>query len=654
MSSYWKVFRLVFVIFSLYLVGDVIYRWEGFRYYASLLDFIPSVALIIILWTGTAACIAFLLWMSGVIFSKLSELTGGISIQIEHVLASFFLAVVSGLIVFTAKKIWPSILDPSHIKVVALIILLTSISITLLLHSRVHKWFDEIHERITPLVWIFGSLLLLSIPVVTYQALSPRTGKMSHHAGQTTGTDHKQPNIILITFDALSARNMSVYGYERPTTPFVSKWAESASLFTNVHAESNSTRPASESLMTGKRVWTHGTYGLENYYDAASEAKIENIGHLLKVNGYYNVALIQNYLASPERMGMSDSFHDIPHCSKYFKPDTLIGAFQMGISYLFGNKIILHDWMFKNDFLFYRVLHDLFLRDLPSNRKDAGPVFERAVKILHDKIQSPFFIWIHLYPPHDPYMPPEPYAGMFDSSSDLRTARSQAQVLPKIYGKNPCSHEELLPVIFTLRSRYDEFIRYCDNQFRSFIESIETMDISNKTVIILSADHGEIISTSNVGHGRDLDEPETYIPLIIRTPDQRNGHAINDLVGQIDIPATILDLAGIPIPSWMEGRSLLPLMKGESLAPRPSFSMEVIENPSMSPIEKGKIALWDGDYKLIHYLQEGESTMYDLKNDPNEKDNILHKNPEKAQRLFSILQDNLQEANRKIRAKDAD
>jgi arylsulfatase A-like enzyme len=649
--SFWKVFRLIFLVFSLYLLGDVFYRWDGFSYFASFAKFIPSVALITCLWTTLAIFTSCLIWICYFIFKKLFHFMGIKEIKIEHFLSSIVLAIFSGLIVFTANKVWPSILHPSYIKIILFIVVSTSILNTWLLRNKVCKWLEIIQERITPLVWIFGAWFIISVPIVTYHAWFKQShNNISQKLTQPVSIDDKRFNIILVTFDALSARNMSVYGYNRPTTPFISKWAKNASLFANVHAESNSTRPTSESLMTGKRVWTHGTYGLENYYDASRKTKIENIGHLLKVNGYYNVALIQNYLASPKRMGMSSSFDEIPHSSKYFTTDSLIGLFEKSIDYLFANKIILHDWMFKNDFLFHRVLYDMLLNDLPSNRTRTESVFNHANKILN-KIPKPFFVWIHLYPPHDPYLPPEPYIGMFDASPELRTGKSQGSVLGKIYGKNQSSQNELQQIIQTLRARYDEFIRYCDDQFKNFIQDIENTDFYKDTIIVLSTDHGEIISTTNIGHGRDLDEPETHIPLIIKEPNQTKGQIVNDLIEQIDIPATILDLVGIPIPLWMEGRSTLPLLHGKSILSRPSFSMEAVHNPSKSPIEKGILAIWKGDYKLVHYLITGKSKMFNLKSDPDEMNNLFFIEPEMGQSLISLLQDNLQEANDKIKDK---
>jgi hypothetical protein len=84
-SSCWKVFRIVIVIFFLYLVDDAFFRWDGFRYYATFYEFVPSLALITVLWAILAVCTAFLAWGILIIFEWLSR-RSGIKISIDHLL----------------------------------------------------------------------------------------------------------------------------------------------------------------------------------------------------------------------------------------------------------------------------------------------------------------------------------------------------------------------------------------------------------------------------------------------------------------------------------------------------------------------------------------------------------------------------------------
>ena len=212
--------------------------------------------------------------------------------------------------------------------------------------------------------------------------------------------------------------------------------------------------------------------------------------------------------------------------------------------------------------------------------------------------------------------------------------------------------EELQPTINRLRARYNEFLRYCDKQFEEFIAQLASRNKFKKTIIILSSAHGESFEHNYIGHTLPyLFEQVTHIPLIIKSHDQEDGKIINNLSEQIDIPPTILDLADIPVPSWMEGRSLLPLIHGKSLPSIPAFSMNFEKNPSLGhEITRGTVAVWEDDYKLIHYLEDNKSLLFNLKQDPDELNDLFEKEPEAGQRLLTLIQKNLKEANERIKS----
>ena len=139
------------------------------------------------------------------------------------------------------------------------------------------------------------------------------------------------------------------------------------------------------------------------------------------------------------------------------------------------------------------------------------------------------------------------------------------------------------------------------------------------------------------------------IPLIIKYPNQTEGRIIDDIIEQIDIPATILDIADISLPLWMEGRSLVPLMYNKKLLPKPAFSMHLEANRRRGhQIEKGVFAVWEGNFKLIHDLEKKESLLFNLKKDPEEQDNLINKESEVGGHLLELILDNLKIANEKI------
>ncbi len=711
-----QVFRLVFVVFSLYLMGDAFFRWDGFRYYASFAEFLPSTALAMILWSVVAISTAMLIWLLFRTFEWFFNRIGW-KIKIEHILLFVFIyilleatfwiniklkifyktkLVVKQLVIFIWDKIryyasfsehlprfvlvtifwiiialfaayliWLSLraiewfchLKGWKIRVRHLLLMLcifgsmisayyivgnetkpliekilffclTFVSIWLF-RKKAERWVGIIHDRITPLVWLFGIFVILSIPLVAYHTWFKGSEQaLSKESSNSSEVDINRPNIILVTFDALTARDMSLYGYHRDTTPFISKWAKNSTVFTMAEAESNSTTQTTASLMTGKRVWTHQTYHTDG--SKPLRINVESLPSVLKKNGYFNMAFVVNPHASVKILGISDSFDIAPIATEFSTPVSLLGwkfgIINVFLYRLFGDKIRLYDWIIKKDFIFYKLLFSIS-NDFSETPVPPEKAFNWFLKVMDGKVQKPFFAWIHVVPPHSPYLPPEPYMGMFNSLPYLRTFKK----------RNRAGGERVVDI---KRARYDEFIRYCDSQFEDFIARLTEKNMLKNTIIILSSDHGESFEHRYYGHGEThLYEQVTHIPLIIKESGQSYGQIINEPIQQIDIPSTILQLADIPTPSWMEGRSLLPLLCGKMFSSTPIFSMTFEKNPSRGhQITNGTIAVLESNYKLIHYLENEESLLFNLKHDPDELDNLFSKKTEVSQHLLTLIQ----------------
>lgn len=638
LSSYWRVFRLCFVLFNLYLIGDVFYRWDGFRYYASFSDYIPSVALVTILWSVVASIVALLIWLTLQFLKWFFHLLGW-NLEADDMMFFICAFLVVSATVWIAKQI--TLYDipmPLSWKLgIFFGICLAAIFLTWMFCNKM----TVIQERITPLIWLFGIWAIVSFPLVVYHTWDQHEeDEASGKIISSLGVDRNRPNILLITFDALTARDMAVYGYQKPSTPFISKWSQNASLFKRAQAAGNYTTPTTASIMTGKRVWTHQAYYVEGIPPVKSD--MENLALVLKNNDYLTMAFVANNHASVESLGIARSFQIAPPNKEFGIPKSLKGVIEVSLNQLFHGKIPLHDWIIKEDFAFSKILIKIF-GDIYSTERPAELTFKKALDIINSNTPQPFFAWIHLWPPHSPYLPPDSYMGFFDSSSQVRTFESQ--VKDWLSSKHPSQITR-----DRIRARYDEYILYCDDQFNNFISQLPK-NIMENTVIILSSDHGESFEHNYKEHGdRYLYEQVTHIPLIIKEPGQTEGRFIEDLVEQIDIPPTILGFAGIPIPSWMEGRSLMPLIKGMKIEPHYVISSAFVENPGRwNQIKKGTIAIWEDDYKLIHYLGDNKSLLFNLSQDPGELNNIFDKEPTVGRKLLIIIRDELKKANDRIR-----
>lgn len=642
--SLWYCFRLVFVILFLYLLQDVFFRYDGVSYYSTISNFLPSIALVSIFWSIAAGLVAILIWLFLWAFEwfchKIEK-----TINTENLLLFVSIMLSIGIIIWVGRRSFSSGVTSSLLKLATLLFaIIVSLFITWILRGKL----CIIQQRITPLVWMFGIIVIVSVPVVTYSVGIKHFNKtISHEGGYASAVDKNKPNIILVTFDALTARDMSVYGYNRPTTLFIDKWSKEAHLFTRAEADGNYTFPTTLSLMTGQRAWTHKQFNPHGHKFTVTP---ENFARVLKNNNYYNIAYIQNPLASLSKLGIEDYFDLAPSIVEFKRPGSILGLMNDFIYYYIGDSILLYDWITKDDFLlgmFWNIItSEVYVTQYPSNR-----VFDEILSVISGNSPEPFFIWAHLNIPHSPYLPPEQYIGVFSSSSMLKTQKEQNKYTG--YGEDPEIRIEQA-IIDVLRARYDEFIRYCDDQFEYFITQLQKSERSNNTIIILSADHGESFEHDYITHGgNELYEAVTHIPLLIKEPGQTEGRVIHDLVSQIDISATILDLADIPVPSWMEGQSLKPLMRGQELSARPVFSMSLYKNPILRhKITKGTYAVREGDYKLIHRLEQNESLLFNLSEDPGELNNIIDKNPANGIHLLGIIKENLKRANERMARED--
>lgn len=259
--SFLQVLRLVFVLFSLYLLRDAFFRWDGFKYYASFSEYIPAFSLVLVLWTLVAFVISIAAW----VLFRLCEITFdrvGLRIRAGHILVYGVGSILFGILAWKIKRLlWTDIQTSIQLKSIVLVsVFVVSTYLTWMLRHKAERWFKIVQDRITPLTWLFGFLVMISVLIVSVYTFGTESYKpipKEFTQSAEYGSEEKLPNIVLVFFDTLTARDMSLYGYQRNTTPFITRWAENATVFTRTEAENNHTTPATASLMTGKRVWTH-------------------------------------------------------------------------------------------------------------------------------------------------------------------------------------------------------------------------------------------------------------------------------------------------------------------------------------------------------------------------------------------------------------
>ncbi|MHC4322619.1 MAG: hypothetical protein ACYST3_10130 [Planctomycetota bacterium] len=167
--SYWGIFRFTFVISYLSLTGELFYRWDGFRYYyASFSELPPTFALVAMFWSIIAVFAALLVWLSVKILSWF-YLRIGRKIAEEDLLFFMGIFVLLGTVVWATKLLVFGGGSTLLIKMAVLCaVILTAIFLTSMFQNRIGRWIGIVQKRITPLVWLFGILTMLSVPFIGY------------------------------------------------------------------------------------------------------------------------------------------------------------------------------------------------------------------------------------------------------------------------------------------------------------------------------------------------------------------------------------------------------------------------------------------------------------------------------------------------------
>lgn len=465
-------------------------------------------------------------------------------------------------------------------------------------------------------------------------------------------------HIIIILFDAMTARNLSVYGYPRETTPNFTRFAKRANVYHSHYSAGNFTTPGTTSLLTGLYPWTHRAFNQMGLM--AREITDRNIFRTMG-SQYERIAFTQNVLAnfiinqfnqdidlrlapgsfSLEQWIFGQWFPNDISAGYRAMDDFLFKIEQSPASLVFGTIERLL-YMNRSARLENKYANE-YPRGLPHSVN--YPIYYRLEDVFNGVIsnvkamKSPSFSYLHFWPPHAPYRPTRKFSRKF--ADDYKPVKKP--IHPLSDNRKPQSS------LNGIRRIYDQYIANIDDEFGRLLDTFEQTGMFDNSVIVVTADHGEMFERGESGHETPLMfDPILHIPLLISTPGQQSRVDIHEPTNSVDVLPTLLHLAREPIPDWQEGK-LLPGLGGEYDPQWSSFSVEAKLNPAFTPLKIATIAMRKGPYKLIHYLGYGKGyndayELYNLENDPEEMNDIHASDPAAAQ-LKQELLDNLSKAN---------
>ena len=465
------------------------------------------------------------------------------------------------------------------------------------------------------------------------------------------------PSVKIVLFDTMSARNLSVYGYPRQTTPNLERFAGRATVFHSHYSAGNYTVPGTASLLTGMYPWTHRAFNQGGLIKREHEER--NFFRLFGAD-YHRFAFSQNIWA--------DSFLNQfgPHVDDQLPPSSFSDASLVvgenfekdtiaAIRALDGSLMSVANT--PSSLLFGIAERLMYLRRLQGAQ---GKDYPRGLPSLVDypisfrletvfdgviseseKLPEPHLAYFHLWSPHEPYRPHAKFANLFnDDGLDVPVKAS-----------HPLGDHTPQDSLDRLRRRYDQYVTNVDAEFGRLIDHFQQTGVFDRSYVIVTSDHGQLIERGVHGHTNAfLYEPLIHIPLLISVPSQATRREVYSTSANIDVLPTLLHLAGQEIPDWCEGRAL-PLLAEEAEDPERSiFSMEAKSNPAFAPLRKATISMRKGPLKLIAYLgYEGFDEvyeLYDIGSDPEEMEDLAPAAPGELGRMKEELLDHLADANR--------
>ena len=361
-------------------------------------------------------------------------------------------------------------------------------------------------------------------------------------------------NVLLITIDTLRADALGCYGKSAARTPWMDRLAAAGLRFEQAHAQNVVTLPSHANILSGLYPVDHGVRDNAGFRFPRGT---ETLATVLKAHGYRTGAFVSAFPLD-SRFGLDRGF-DV--YDDRFGDAERQGAF--------------------------------FLQERP------GTATVTAARQWLEAQRGAVFCWVHLYEPHFPYLPPEPFASAFRQAP------------------------------------YDGEVAAADAALAPLLAPILEAGANGRTLVVLTGDHGESLGDhGEKTHGVFAYEATLRVPLVLYQPRLFAPRVVREAVRHVDLLPTILDALALPVPAMLRGRSLLPLAAGGPAPPAEAYfeSISASLNRGWAPLH----GLLQGRLK---YIDLPLPELYDLAADPRESRNLMATESPAAEKLRSLLRD---------------
>lgn len=371
--------------------------------------------------------------------------------------------------------------------------------------------------------------------------------------GVAAAEEAARPNVLFIAVDDL-ASNLGCYGDLIAKTPHIDRLAATGVRMDRAYNQLPLCNPTRASVMTGLRPDTIGVYDLDRHFrDELPD--VVTLSQAFAQAGYFTarVGKIYHYNV-PASIG-TDGLDDPPSWQQVINPK--------------GRDVAEEHLIFNAEP--HRPI-SAALSWLAAEGEDTeqtdGMIATEAIKLMEAKQDEPFFLGVGFFRPHTPYVAPKKYFELYpleemrlpfapeNDRDDIPTAA--------FAHNNPIPHYGLEePVLLEALQAYYASTSFIDAQIGRLLEALDRLGLTERTIVVLWSDHGYHLGEhQGIWQKRTLFEESARAPLIIRAPGaQGNGQATRRIVEFVDIYPTLTDLAQVPAPKNLAGRSLLPLLE---------------------------------------------------------------------------------------------
>ena len=468
-----------------------------------------------------------------------------------------------------------------------------------------------------------------------------------------------KPNILWYCTDAQRYDTIRGLGNKHIRTPHIDGLISRGVAFSRAYAQSTLCTPSRVSFLTGRYCASHHVYrnGAEFFppgevlvtrilseagYDCALVGKLHISSSEYGEKRYddgYRVFRWSNMPYPGEAADHLNSYHEWLREEKKVEPLDVIPRYKM-----------------RDKGRSQPSQGDVVSEGLPDELQQSRWINEMAIRFVEESRDGPWLLSLNPYEPHSPYKPPKEYLDRYDpeamppplfSAEDLeRQLKFHSIQSQNVYARNPLGIDQPTTDVGPdnygeptdlLRHHASKFngrlvkcgyyatIEMIDSHFGDLLQALEDLDELDNTIVIFHSDHGELLGDHGlVFKGARFFEGSVRVPLVFSWP----GHIVEDCTSKaltelIDIAPTLLESAGIEVPYFMQGKSLLPILRGEVDY---KFHKDVVlsefhdscnYNEGSGP-PTHSVMSFDGRYKMVTYRGYDFGELYDLQNDPGE------------------------------------